>query len=71
MSWGSSSGAARERDTSMDCLNCGAKVTVRRSCLSVSLHCKSCGANFPAEKYIHCMDDAMESFMENVYCNRI
>jgi hypothetical protein len=37
----------------------------------VTLHCKSCGATFPAEKYIHCMDDAMESFMENVYCNRI
>ncbi|MBB5143786.1 hypothetical protein HNQ38_001886 [Desulfovibrio intestinalis] len=35
------------------------------------MRCSSCKAEFPLQEYIKQADDAMENFLENVYCNRI
>jgi hypothetical protein len=35
------------------------------------MHCPACKAQFPLQDYIRQADEAMEHFLENVYCNRI
>jgi len=37
----------------------------------VQLRCPACQAVFPVEHYVAVMDEALERFLENVYCNRI
>lgn len=62
---------ARSAQTSIKCHDCQHPLTVQRACQQVSLYCKKCNKTFPLQEYIAEMDDTLESFMENVYCDRI
>ena len=63
--------ASRDARTTIACPNCPDKLHIVRTCHEVFMRCPSCGAEFPLQEYIRQADDAMESFLENVYCNRI
>lgn len=62
---------ARSAQTSIKCHVCQHPLIVQRACRQVSLHCEKCGKDFPLQQYIPEMDDALEQFMENVYCDRV
>lgn len=59
------------RPTTMPCRACGRHVEARRTCFQVYLHCPDCGAQFPVEDYLQCMDEALEEYLGSVYCDRI
>ena len=63
--------AARDAETSLVCPRCGARLHIGRSCHEVYMHCPACKAQFPLSEYISKADEAMERFLENVYCDRI
>lgn len=63
--------ASRDAKTTIVCPNCPDKLHIVRTCHEVFMRCPSCGAEFPLQEYIRQADDAMENFLENVYCNRI
>ncbi|MEG2171874.1 MAG: dual CXXC motif small (seleno)protein [Desulfovibrionaceae bacterium] len=62
---------ARTAQTTIKCHVCQHPLIVHRACQQVVLHCASCDRDFPLREYIQDMDDILEDFMENVYCNRI
>ncbi len=57
--------------TELPCDTCGAKISVRRSCHEVWLHCDACGRDFPVTQYAQRMDESLERCLESVYCNRM
>lgn len=61
----------RDAETSLPCPACGAPLHIERSCHEVRMRCPACGAQFPLKDFIGNADDAMERFLENVYCDRI
>lgn len=67
MSWG----AARTVQTTMPCKECGQGVQAHRACRQVKIYCSACKAQFPLDAYIKEMDDALEGFLENVFCDRV
>ncbi|MGE4296424.1 MAG: dual CXXC motif small (seleno)protein [Desulfovibrionaceae bacterium] len=63
---------SREKETTLTCHSCGqGRVTAYRYCRNVQLKCAECGKTFALEAYVQQMDDALEQFLENVYCDRI
>ena len=63
--------ASRDVKTTLACPACGAPLHIARTCHEVHMHCPACKAQFPLQDYIRQADEAMEHFLENVYCNRI
>ena len=63
--------APRDVKTTLVCPTCGAPLHIARTCHEVYMHCPACKAQFPLQDYIRQADEAMEHFLENVYCNRI
>lgn len=63
--------AARDAETSLSCPHCAAHLHIVRSCHQVQMRCAACQAQFPLQDYIGQADEAMERFLENVYCDRI
>ena len=63
--------APRDVKTTLVCPTCGAPLHIARTCHEVYMHCLACKAQFPLQEYIRQADEAMEHFLENVYCNRI
>lgn len=63
--------AARDAETTLVCPHCGAQLHIGRSCHEVYMHCPTCKARFPLKEYISQADEAMEHFLENVYCDRV
>lgn len=61
----------RDAETSLPCPACGAPLHIERSCHEVRMRCPACGTQFPLKDFIGSADDAMEHFLENVYCDRI
>lgn len=57
--------------TDLPCDTCGEKISVRRSCHEVWLHCDACGKDFPVTQYARRMDESLERCLESVYCNRM
>lgn len=57
--------------TELPCDHCGKKISVRRSCHAVWLHCTNCGADFSLERYTPRMDESLERCLESVYCDRM
>lgn len=68
--WGSFS-RSRSAQTTIPCHQCGQALMVERSCQEVYMWCAHCKKRFEATEYIPEMDDAMEEFMEGVYCDRV
>uniref|UniRef100_UPI003A93EE9C dual CXXC motif small (seleno)protein n=1 Tax=Desulfovibrio porci TaxID=2605782 RepID=UPI003A93EE9C len=56
---------------SLVCPRCGARLHIGRSCHEVHMYCPACKAQFPLNEYISQADEAMERFLENVYCDRV
>lgn len=69
--WGKNAANARHAETTMHCHECNGRLDVERTCHTVYMHCTECKKDFPVQEYIKEMDDALEEFMEGVYCNRI
>ena len=67
--WGGYSWARRAQ-TTIPCKKCQKPLVVERSCQSVALVCEHCGARGTLNEYIDKMDDALEEFMEGVFCDR-
>lgn len=63
--------APREAQTTLPCPDCGEKLEIARSCHEVFMRCKQCKKTWPIKEYIHNADEAMEQFLENVYCDRM
>lgn len=63
--------APRDAETTLKCPVCGKKLHITRSCHEVAMRCQACKRQFPLKDFIGQSDQAMESFMENVYCDRI
>ncbi|WP_165065078.1 dual CXXC motif small (seleno)protein [Desulfovibrio sp. ZJ200] len=63
--------APRDAETSLHCPDCGTRLHIARSCREVHMYCPACRAHYPLREYIHRADEAMERFLENVYCDRI
>lgn len=70
--WSNTFGFGRQpAQTTLPCHDCGEPITVYRTCLRVHLQCPACKTRFPLESYINDMDEVLEEFLENVYCDRI
>lgn len=67
--WGQTS--SRHAQTTIKCHSCQHPLTAYRACQEVVLQCSGCGQTFPFSEYVQEMDDALERFMEGVFCNRI
>lgn len=63
--------ASRDAKTTIACPKCPDSLHIVRTCHQVFMRCPACKAEFPLQDYIRQADDAMEGFLENVYCNRI
>ncbi len=63
--------APRSAQTTLPCPNCQEKLEIARTCHEVYMRCKQCGRKYPLQEFIAKADEAMEAFLENVYCNRI
>ncbi|MBQ7738650.1 MAG: hypothetical protein IJT59_03220 [Desulfovibrionaceae bacterium] len=63
--------AARSAKTTLKCPQCQEKLDIARTCHEVFMRCNQCKRKYPLEQYIGQADEAMESFLENVYCDRI
>ncbi|MBQ7738361.1 MAG: hypothetical protein IJT59_01720 [Desulfovibrionaceae bacterium] len=63
--------AARSAQTTLLCPKCQEKLEIARTCHEVFMRCKKCGQTYPLQDYIGQADEAMERFLENVYCDRI
>lgn len=61
----------REAETTLACPTCGVPLRIERSCREVRMRCPACGGSFPLRDFIGKADEAMERFLENVYCDRI
>lgn len=61
----------RDAATTLPCPACGDKLHIARSCREVVMRCPGCDKQFPLRDFIGKADEAMENFLENVYCDRI
>lgn len=69
--WKSPFSASRECRTETPCPACGAGLIARRGCREVRLHCESCTKIYAPEDVAPVMDEALEDFLENVFCDRM
>ena len=63
--------AARQAQTTLDCPECDHKLEIARTCHEAFMRCPACGRRFPLEQFISQADEAMERFLEGLYCDRI
>ena len=72
--WGSFS-RARKVQTTVRCKHCGTPLFIERSCHEVHMFCPKCGKAFPLsdQSPVPCItaDEAMEEFLNSVYCDRM
>jgi len=62
---------ARSVQTTVPCLVCGGALSVVRSCQNVQAHCVGCDRVVEIGEVIARADEAMELFLENIYCDRM
>lgn len=62
---------ARKVQTTVRCKHCNTPVFIERSCHEVHIFCPTCKKNFSLSEYIAHADEAMEHFLEGVYCDRM
>ncbi len=61
----------RKIQTTLPCRECRTPVLVERSCHEVHVVCPACGKMYSVQEYIREADEAMETFLEQVYCDRM
>ncbi|QJT08267.1 dual CXXC motif small (seleno)protein [Oceanidesulfovibrio marinus] len=57
--------------TTIPCKHCGTPLVAHRGCREVTLRCEKCRKSYDIKEYIHLMDDALESFLDQAFCDRI
>ena len=62
---------SRKAQTTLPCRECGKPVIIERSCHEAHLTCPACGKSYPIQEYIREADEAMEDFLNHVYCDRM
>ncbi len=62
---------ARSVQTTIPCDKCQKPLTAQRGWREVMLRCTACGASFPVSQFSQRMDEALEDFLESVYCDRM
>lgn len=63
--------AARQARTSLHCPDCGQALDIRRTCHEAYMQCSACHREFPLAPFIPHMDDVMESFLEQLFADRV
>lgn len=63
--------AARRAQTTLPCPECGQALLVERSCREAHMYCDSCRRSFDLKPFIAEADEALESFLEGLYLDRI
>lgn len=61
----------RSCQTTIPCRSCQTPISAERSCREVTLRCTGCGARFQLKDYIQQMDEALETFLSQAFCDRI
>ena len=61
----------RQRQTTLPCRRCGARLVVRRGCRSVLFHCEECRAVYELSEYIAEVDEELEEFLAGSFCDRV
>ena len=62
---------ARKVETTVPCRQCGTPLFIERTCHEVHMFCPHCGKILPLSDYIAVADEAMETFLSGVYCDRM
>ncbi len=63
--------APRQARTTLACPDCGSDLDIRRTCHEASMFCTACGRLHPLAPFIPLMDAAMESFLEQLFVDRV
>lgn len=63
--------APREARTTLECPNCGEALDIRRTCHEAYMQCPACGKQYPLTPFIPRMDEAMETFLEQLFADRV
>jgi tRNA(Ile2) C34 agmatinyltransferase TiaS len=53
------------------CDSCGNRLTLKRTCTSVTFLCPQCRAEYPLARFIHLMDETMEQQLGGLRCDRV
>ena len=53
------------------CDRCNHRLTLRRTCTSITFHCPQCSKTYPLARFIHLLDEAMEQELGGVRCDRL
>ena len=63
--------AARQARTTLPCPDCGQALDIRRTCHEAYMQCSACRKEFPLTPFIPRMDEAMETFLEQLFVDRV
>lgn len=63
--------APREAQTTIGCGQCDKPLLARRTCHHAYLYCEHCRKEFLLQEYIPRMDEALETFLEAIDCDRV
>ncbi|WP_296304488.1 dual CXXC motif small (seleno)protein [uncultured Desulfovibrio sp.] len=63
--------AARQAQTTLSCPHCGQALLVERSCREAHMYCAACRRRFDLKPFIAQADEALETFLEGLYLDRI
>jgi len=63
--------SSHQAQTTIECKDCSQKLIVKRTCHKVYMYCPQCDKDYALNDYISKIDDALEKFMGNVYCDRV
>lgn len=63
--------SSRVAPTTIPCKQCGKPLVAHRGCREVTLRCDTCRKSYDIKEYVHLMDDALESFLDQAFCDRI
>lgn len=57
--------------TTLPCPDCGHPLIVERTCQEAHLRCPACGHHFPVSEFVARADEALETFLDGLYIDRI
>lgn len=63
--------SSRTAHTTIPCKQCDTPLIAQRGCREVRLYCETCRKNYDLKEYVHLMDEALETFLDQAFCDRI
>ena len=61
----------RSVQTTIPCKQCKAPLKAERSCHEVTLVCPQCRVRSDVKEYAHAMDESLEAFICDLFCDRV